>query len=158
MRGLYASVCNATHPCVVGGHLDSGTSPNKYMVLLRFCSQDAADEFYTSFNRRPFSALEACLLASLLTVILYDSTFPTCPKACQSNLGFVRMVQSRPVVACNVSLPPSAAQLDICHVVFVSKVEAANSRDMDIKLRSGITELPPCAVCLGIVAHTILLE
>ena len=40
-------------------------------------------------------------------------------------------------------------QPELCNAVFVARVEAANSRDMDMKLRSGVTELPPCAVCLG---------
>ena len=39
----------------------SDTSPSKYMVLLRFGTQAAADEFYANYNFKPFSALEVCV-------------------------------------------------------------------------------------------------
>eukprot|EP01134_Creolimax_fragrantissima_P003735 CFRG3735T1 len=36
----------------------------------------------------------------------------------------------------------------VCHVFFVKNIENSKSRDLDLKLMFGITELPSCAVCL----------
>eukprot|EP00124_Ichthyophonus_hoferi_P000304 Ihof_evm30s10 gene=Ihof_evmTU30s10 len=44
--------------------------------------------------------------------------------------------------------PFSLLEPDLCHVMHVGRVETIHSKDMDLKLPSGLTELPACAVCL----------
>ncbi|XP_018494674.1 BRCA1-associated protein [Galendromus occidentalis] len=75
------------------------SKPSAYMVLLKFRSQKATDEFFGSFNGKAFNSIEG----------------------------------------------------DICHLVYVAKVEVIKGEDdersADVPL-TGHTELPTCPVCL----------
>ncbi|CAG0914896.1 unnamed protein product [Notodromas monacha] len=71
-------------------------TPNQYMVLLKFRSQQGADEFYKTFNGMPFNSLEP----------------------------------------------------DLCHLVYVSRVESVKESEGGGLPLEFHTELPVCSVCL----------
>ncbi|XP_076062053.1 BRCA1-associated protein isoform X2 [Oratosquilla oratoria] len=71
-------------------------TPNQYMVLLKFRSQEDADFFYTNFNGQSYNSLEP----------------------------------------------------DICHLVYVARVETTKESDGGGLPIPGHTELPTCPVCL----------
>ena len=52
------------------------SSPNQYMVLLRFRCQEAADEFYQAFNGQRFNSLEADVCS-----LVYVSKVETCKES-----------------------------------------------------------------------------
>lgn len=73
-----------------------GSTPNEYMVLLKFRSQTNADEFFNTFNNKPFNSIEP----------------------------------------------------EICHMVYVARVETLHSSEGAGLQIPGVTELPVCTVCL----------
>ncbi|XP_055511799.1 BRCA1-associated protein isoform X1 [Leucoraja erinacea] len=72
------------------------STPNQYMVLVKFCSQAEADSFYTACNGRQFNSIEE----------------------------------------------------DVCQLVYVERAEVIKSEDGASLPVMGVTELPPCIVCL----------
>lgn len=70
--------------------------PNQYMVLIKFKTQEMADEFYSAFNNTHFNSIES----------------------------------------------------DVCHLVYVAKIEAIKSSEGGGLPIPGLTELPNCPVCL----------
>uniref|UniRef100_A0A4W3HHE8 BRCA1-associated protein n=1 Tax=Callorhinchus milii TaxID=7868 RepID=A0A4W3HHE8_CALMI len=72
------------------------STPNQYMVLIKFCSQAEADSFYTACNGRQFNSIED----------------------------------------------------DVCQLVYVERAEVIKSEDGASLPVMGVTELPPCIVCL----------
>lgn len=72
------------------------STPNLYITLLKFKTDENAHEFYDMFNGRPFNSLEP----------------------------------------------------EVCHLVFVCKVESAKSSDSGFLALEGATELPTCHICL----------
>ncbi|XP_048412001.1 BRCA1-associated protein isoform X2 [Stegostoma tigrinum] len=72
------------------------STPNQYMVLVKFCSQAEADSFYTACNGRQFNSIED----------------------------------------------------DVCQLVYVERAEVIKSEDGASLPVMGVTELPPCIVCL----------
>ena len=72
------------------------STPNIYMVLLKFKDLENAHEFYDMFNGKPFNTLEP----------------------------------------------------EVCHLVYVCKVESAKSSDGAYLPLEGATELPTCHICL----------
>lgn len=73
-----------------------GSTPNEYMVLLKFRHQVDADEFFDTFNNKPFNSIEP----------------------------------------------------EICHMVYVARVESLQSSEGAGLQVPGATELPVCTVCL----------
>ncbi|XP_020613706.1 BRCA1-associated protein-like [Orbicella faveolata] len=71
-------------------------TPNQYMVLVKFRSQELADEFYNTFNGQPYNLLEE----------------------------------------------------EVCHLVYVAKVETKKLSEGGSLPCVGLTELPKCPVCL----------
>ena len=71
-----ADFCAFVGPCiehVVRMRILHDASPEKYMVLMRFATQSAADEFHTLYNCKPFSSLdeaERCLVVFARSVDL----------------------------------------------------------------------------------------
>ncbi|XP_069789489.1 BRCA1-associated protein isoform X2 [Narcine bancroftii] len=72
------------------------STPNQYMVLVKFYSQAEADGFYTACNGRQFNSIEE----------------------------------------------------DVCQLVYVERAEVIKSEDGASLPVMGVTELPPCIVCL----------
>lgn len=72
------------------------STPNQYMVLIKFRNQPAADEFYRTYNGTQFNTIEP----------------------------------------------------EICHLVYISRVETAKEFDAGSFPLEGHTELPTCPVCL----------
>lgn len=72
------------------------STPNQYMVLIKFKTQEMADEFYSAFNNTHFNSIES----------------------------------------------------DVCHLVYVAKIEAMKSSEGAGLPIPGLTELPNCPVCL----------
>lgn len=71
-------------------------TPNQYMVLIKFRTQDYADDFYKMFNNHPFNSIEP----------------------------------------------------DVCHLVYVARVETVKEMKGGSLPIAGLTELPVCPVCL----------
>ncbi|OWF44883.1 BRCA1-associated protein-like [Mizuhopecten yessoensis] len=71
-------------------------SPNQFMVLVKFRSQDQADEFFTTYNNSPYNSIEP----------------------------------------------------DICHLIYVARVETVKESEGACLPTPGVTELPCCPVCL----------
>uniref|UniRef100_T1J2K9 BRCA1-associated protein n=1 Tax=Strigamia maritima TaxID=126957 RepID=T1J2K9_STRMM len=72
------------------------STPNQYMVLIKFRSQEGADEFYKAFNGMRFNSIEP----------------------------------------------------EVCHLVYVAKVETTKETEAGCLPMEGHTELPTCPVCL----------
>ncbi|CAI9715616.1 BRCA1-associated protein-like [Octopus vulgaris] len=72
------------------------STPNQYMVLVKFKTQELADEFYSAFNNTQFNSIES----------------------------------------------------DICHLVYIAKIETMKSSEGAGLPIPGLTELPNCPVCL----------
>ncbi|KAF2347840.1 BRCA1-associated 2, partial [Trinorchestia longiramus] len=86
-----------TAPCYCGIlhiRVIRDSSPNQFMVLIKFKSQTEADEFYTNFNEKPYNSLEPDVLCRLVYVTRVETTaeskegglpipghteLPTCP-------------------------------------------------------------------------------
>lgn len=72
------------------------STPNQYMVLVKFRNQELADDFYNTFNGQPYNLIEE----------------------------------------------------EVCHLVYVAKVETMKLSEGGSLPCVGLTELPKCPVCL----------
>ncbi|CAK9294923.1 unnamed protein product [Gordionus sp. m RMFG-2023] len=94
-------------------------SPNHYMALVKFRHPYDATEFYHAFNGVPFSN-------NINTHIILNNNNST------------SVLNNRTHTPIN----------DVCHVVFVSRIECESLENCSPFPPSGTTELPKCIVCM----------